>query len=393
MTKIWKVGVLKDSATMILGQHGLHNAFRGLPDVEVVAHVDSNPDNLAAKLDASGARRHYADYVEMLDQERPDIVVLCSRHPGEHLPQIRTAAERGCHIYCEKPLTANLPEADEIVRIAEQTRIKICMAHPARYDLSFRTMKSMIEAGEIGTPLTAYGRGKSDHRGGGEDLIVLGTHILDLQTFIFGAPEYVMADVTLQNRPIVKEDRAEKTVEPIGPSAGDSVFASFRFPNGVRGSFESRRGLTSGESVRETGIVDMGLCVVGTKGALSMRFKDFPWPPVEKLRISRRPGPIEDGSCFEEVTVTEDRSIPGAEPLDCSRCGRAIDVPPTMLFLNANRFAAWDLICSIQEDRLPVSNIYNARLAQEMIQGIYASSLSRRVVSFPLKERTHPLAG
>jgi hypothetical protein len=200
-----------------------------------------------------------------------------------------------------------------------------------------------------------------------------------------------MADVTLNNRPIVKKDREEKTVEPIGPSAGDSVFAVFRFPNGVRGTFESRRGLTSGESVQRTGIVDMGLCVVGTKGALSMRFKDYPYPPVEKLRISRRPGPVEDASVFEDVPVAEERSIPGAEPLDCSRCGRSLDVPKAMLFLNSNRFAAWDLICAIKEDRLPVSNVYSARLAQEMIQGIYASSLAGSVVRFPLVERKHPL--
>jgi len=390
MSKIWKVGILKDSSMTMLGLHGLHNAFRGLPDVDVVAHVDSNTDNLAAKLDSSSARRHYSDYIEMLEKEKPDIAVICSRHPYEHLPQIRIAAERGCHIYCEKPLAATLSEADEIVRIAERAQIRICMAHPARYDLSFRTMKKMIEAGEIGTPLTAYGRGKSDHRGGGEDMIVLGTHILDLQTFIFGTPEYVMADVTLQNRPIVRKDREEKTVEPIGPSAGDSVFASFQFPNGVRGIFESRRGLSSSESVKRTGIVNMGLCVVGTKGSLSMRFKDFPCQPVEKLRISRRSGPMEDASFYEEVPVMEERSIPGAEPLDYSRCGR-MDVPDARFFLEANRFAAWDLICSIREDRQPVSNMYNARLAQEMIQGIYASSLSKSVVKFPLADRTHPL--
>ncbi|MBN1863349.1 MAG: Gfo/Idh/MocA family oxidoreductase [Victivallales bacterium] len=390
MSKIWKVGIVMDSSRMMLGLHGLHNAFRGLPDVDVVAHVDSNTENLAAKLDSSGARRHYSDYIEMLEKEKPDIVVLCSRHPCDHLPLISTAAERGCHIYCEKPLAANLPEADEIVKIAEQRQIKICMAHPARYDLAFLAMKKMIEVGEIGTPLTAYGRGKCDHRGGGEDMIVLGTHILDLQTFIFGAPECVMADVTLKNRPIVKADREEKTVEPIGPSAGDSVFASFRFPNGVRGIFESRRGLAGSESVQRTGIVNMGLCVVGTKGAISMRFKDFPARPVEKLRISRRPGPVEDSSSFEEVPVREERSIPGAEPLDYSRCGR-MDVPEAGFFLEANRFAAWDLICSIMEDRQPVSNIYNARLAQEMIQGIYASGLSGSVVKFPLAERTHPL--
>jgi hypothetical protein len=199
-----------------------------------------------------------------------------------------------------------------------------------------------------------------------------------------------MADVTLKNRPIARKDREEKTVEPIGPSAGDSIFASFHFPNGVRGIFESRRGLSSGEMVKKTGIVNMGLCVVGTKGAISMRFKEFPSHPVEKLRISRRAGPIEDASSDEEVPIMEERSIPGAEPLDYSRCGR-MDVPDARFFLEANRFAAWDLICSIREDRQPVSNMYNARLVQEMIQGIYASSLSRRVVTFPLTDRTHPL--
>jgi hypothetical protein len=50
VSKTWKVGVVKHSPKTMLGLHGLHNAFRGLPDVDVVAHVDSNVDNLAAKL-------------------------------------------------------------------------------------------------------------------------------------------------------------------------------------------------------------------------------------------------------------------------------------------------------------------------------------------------------
>ncbi len=391
MVKVWKVAVLKDTAKPMLGGHGLHNAFRGLPGVEVVAHVDSIPDNLAAKLDASGAKRHYGDYREMLDQESPDIVVLCSRHPGDHLPQIRAAAEKGCHIYCEKPLAANLIEVDEIVRIAENSNIKICLAHPARYDLSFLTMKRRVEEGAIGKPLSVITRGKCDHRGGGEDLIVLGTHMLDFLAFLFGTPETVMADVTLNNQPIVKKDREEKTVEPIGPSAGDHVFAAFRFANGVRGTFESRRGLSSFETVQKTGVVEMGVCVVGTRGALSLRFKDSADAPFEKLRLRRRPGPVEDGSFFEEVPVEEKRVIPGAEPLDFSRCGKTPDVPAAGLFLTSNRYAAWDLINAVVEDRQPVSNIYSARLAQEMIQGIYASSLSQRGVAFPLADRKHPL--
>jgi predicted dehydrogenase len=382
MGRTWRVGIVKDTSKPMLGLHGLHTAFRGLPDVDVVAHVDSNTDDLEQKMAYTGARRHYLALADMLDHETPDIVVLCSRHPYDHIEQIQAAAEAGCHVYCEKPLTASLLEADRIVELAEDNRIIICVAHLARYALIFRTMKSMVEAGEIGVPVTAYGRGKCDHRGGGEDLIVLGTHILDLQTFLFGPPEYVYADVTASGRPIVSTDRTP-TVEPIGPAAGDEIFAHFRFPGNVRGIFESRRGLLNPTS----GATYMGITVIGTEGALSVRFQDT---TTRKLRISRRPGPPEDGSCFEDVPVTEDRTIAGAEPLDYSLCGQK-DVPVATYFLEANRLAVWDLIRAIEEGRQPVSNVYTARLALEMTYGIYASHLSGRVVRFPLEDRAHPL--
>lgn len=384
MARTWKVGIVKDTAQPMLGLHALHTAFRGLPNVDVVGHVDSNDDDLQRKLSYTQARRHYLTLTDMLEHEAPDIVVLCSRHPYEHLGQIEAVAAAGCHIYCEKPLTASLLEADRIVEIAERARIRLCMAHPSRYALSFRTMKAMVEAGEIGTPVTIYGRGKSDHRGGGEDLIVLGTHILDLQTFFFGAPLSVYAEVTTQGRPIVATDRTE-TVEPIGPAAGDQVFACFSFPGNVRGIFESRRLLHDPAS----DLSHMGITVMGTKGTLSMRFRDIGGPEA-RLRLSRQSTPPEDDTCYEDVPLTEDRFIPGAAPLEYSLCGQP-DIPVAPFFLESNRFAVWDLMCAIEEDRQPISNVHNARLAAEMICGIYASSLSRRMLTFPLKERAHSL--
>jgi predicted dehydrogenase len=281
-------------------------------------------------------------------------------------------------------MTISLEEADQIIELAEKHHIKICMAHPARYSQAFRTMKKMVEAGEIGTPLTIYSRGKCDHRGGGEDLIVLGTHILDLQTFFFGAPESVFADVTTDGKPVIKTDRSQ-TVEPLGSVAGDEIFAYFRFPDNIIGTFESRKNLFNWENKT----VHMGITITGTKGSLSMRFNDN--VPVEsKLRISRIPAPPEDNTCYEEVELVEPRTIPGAEPLDYSLCGK-LGIPSKPFFLESNHFAAWDLIQSIQEDRLPESNQYNARLAQEMIYGIYASHLSGQKVTYPLISRIHPL--
>jgi predicted dehydrogenase len=384
MSRIWKIGIVKDTAQPMLGLHALHVAFRGLPNVEIVAHVDSNPADIAKKMAFTQAKRHYSGYLEMLDREKPDIVVLCSRHPGDHLAQITAAVERGCHIYCEKPMTADLREADEIVKLVDEKHVKLCVAHPVRYTLAYLTMKQMIERGEIGTPFTAYGRGKCDHRGGGEDMIVLGTHILDLETFLFGEPQRVWADVKTNGHPISRQDR-EKTVEPIGPAAGDDIYACYNFPNAVRGIFESRRNLPGPSS----GIVQMGLTVNGSKGALSMRFNDAA-TPVCNLHISRKPLPPEDETESEEVPLAETRSIPGAKPLDYSLCGQP-DIPHASFFLDANRFAVWDLMNAIEEDRQSVSNVFNARTALEMIYGVYASSLAKKEIELPLINRVHPL--
>ena len=379
----WKVAIVKDSSKSMFGLHGLHAAFRGIPNVQVVAHVDSNTDNLEQKLAQTQAQRHYLTCREMLEHESPDIVVVTSRHPGDHLEQIRMIAQKGCHIYCEKPVSDSLEEADEIDRIAKENCVKIGMAHPSRHDLGFLTMKRMIEAGEIGTPLTVVGRGKCDHRGGGEDLIVLGTHILDLQTYFFGAPESVMADIRIAGRLAELSDMAA-TKEPIGPALGDEIFAAFQLKNGVRSIFESHRGLYQPEQ----SVPHMGIRLMGTQGVLSMRFDDGGCQP---LLISRQRCFPEDNPDFKEVPLQEDRSIPGAAPLDYTLCGQT-GVPPARWFMEANRFAVWDLMQAIEEDREPIANLADARVALEMIYGIYAAHLSRRTVTFPLKNRAHPLA-
>lgn len=369
MNRIWKIGVVWNTALPHLGGHDTHLAFRGLPDTEIVGLADSNLEKIDERMAAVRAKRHYSDFEEMFDREKPDIAVFSSRSPEEHFAQIRAAAERGIHVLCEKPMSNDLEEADELIRLAEQHKIKIAVALLARHALVFRTMKQLIGEGAIGTPLTFYGRGKEDERGGGEDMVVLGTHILDLGCFLFGNPESVSAEVTVEGRPLRRSDRSV-TKEPLGPVAGDNVFATLRFPNAVRGIFESRKGLFRKQ-------VRMGVSVVGSEGILSVRYDND-----RKLRLSRTAFPPEDEAAYEEVPLTETRTIPGAE---------VIDFGGFKYFTENNRFAARDLIRAIVEDRQPEANAYNARTTLEIINGVYASSLAGRVIPLPLKERKHPL--
>lgn len=377
--KQWKVALHMDTTVRTLGLHGLHAAFWGLPNVEVVALYESQTKDIGQKLSRTRAKRHYTDYVEMLEKETPDIVVLSSRLPKPHFEQIREAAKRGCHIYCEKPLTTNLEEADEIIRLAEAHQIKIAMAHPCRNGLAFVKMKELIEEGKIGTPLTVQGWGKSDHRGGGEDMMTLGTHIFDLMVYLFGAPETVTGDVRVKGVPF-SGPPLNQTTEDIGPAAGDEIFATFRFAEGVRGIFESRRGIYNSKTNR------MGISVIGSEGMLSCRFSDGDAEP-QPLRFQNAPVAPAHASFSEEIKLVEKRVIPGAEPLVYNVPG----MPRGPIFAEAGRFAAWDLMRAIEEDRPPIANLQDARTALEMILGVYASHLANKTLPLPLEDRRHPL--
>src|SRR5947209_5794362 len=114
------------------------------------------------------------------------IVAVADRHLDQHRDMVIACAEAGASIFLEKPMCRDLVEADAMVTACERHHVKLAIAHQTRYSPRLVRIKEMIAAGRIGQLLEMRGRGKEDSRVGGEDLMVLGTHILDLMRFIAG---------------------------------------------------------------------------------------------------------------------------------------------------------------------------------------------------------------
>ena len=95
-----------------------------------------------------------------------------------------------------------------------------------------------LRAGKFGKLLWTRARPKDDARGGGEELLVHGTHWFDLMIDIGGPPRWVSSHITVAGRDAVRADRREGS-EPVGPVAGDNIAAVFGFDGGVRGLFDS----------------------------------------------------------------------------------------------------------------------------------------------------------
>ena len=86
-------------------------AFVGVEAAEIVALADPDEAGRAAAVAKTGALRGYADYVEMIEVEQPDIAVVASREIGDHLDLVLNCVERGVHVYMEKPVAASMAEA------------------------------------------------------------------------------------------------------------------------------------------------------------------------------------------------------------------------------------------------------------------------------------------
>jgi len=66
-----------------------------------------------------GAAAAYGSYEELVADPDVDVIYVATPH-ALHLEHARLAFEAGKHVLCEKPLTLNIAEAEELVRLARE---------------------------------------------------------------------------------------------------------------------------------------------------------------------------------------------------------------------------------------------------------------------------------
>lgn len=345
--------------------HGLDVVWRDVPEVEVVAVADEDAAGRAAAQKRTGAPRGYADYRQLIEKERPQLVSVASRWLDAHRDMVAACAGYGSHVFLEKPLARTLAEADEMVDACERAHVKLAIAHQTRYSPRLERVKELIAGGQLGEVLELRGRGKEDSRGGGEDLMVLGSHVMDLARALAGEVKWCFAEVMDGEKRVARAD-VRQGAEGIGPLAGDRIQATYGLRGGAHFHFASRRGAGTGAS-------RFGLAVHGSKGVLWMGTGYL--PPVYFLADPNWPAGRGQAKWVEVTSA----GVGAPEPL------------PDGGAHAANVLIARDLIRAIETDRPPLGSLYDGRAALEMILAVYESHRINAPVPLPLKERSHPL--
>ncbi|HEV8633919.1 MAG TPA: Gfo/Idh/MocA family oxidoreductase [Chloroflexota bacterium] len=141
----------------------LMRRFAELPNVEMVAIADTTPEvaeinthsassrahTIRTALDELGVQKHYDDWRELLDKERPDIVINNSEN-NRHGEIVEASAAHGAHVMVEKPMAASLYEALRMARACQRRGVKLSVNWPSTWDGRIRAMKRLIDEGAIG---------------------------------------------------------------------------------------------------------------------------------------------------------------------------------------------------------------------------------------------------
>jgi len=346
--------------------HGMDVLFNDLPGVQVVAIADPVPVGREATAKRCGALRQYADYREMLAKEKPQLVSIAPRWSDQHHAMAMASLEAGAHLYMEKPITPTLTDADEILALADKRGLKIAVAHQMRLAPNIVHLKRKLTEGLIGDVAQVRAWGKQDDRAGGEDMLVLGTHLFDMIRNLVGEPAWCTARILYQGREFTRAD-ARTVKEQIGLVGGTEIEAQFAFASGVMAGFTSRAAL------RQT-VAHWGMELIGSKGTVRILMDVF--PQVFLLDAGKW-----------EASGKTDRWLP-------------LNDDPTLNFTAeqrgfgpANRRVVDDWLEAIRTNREPACSGRGAMRALEMVMAVYHAGLSGQRVLLPLTDRRHPLAG
>ena len=281
---------------------------------------------------------------------------------------IVAACENGAKgIYMEKPYCLDLGEAEEIGNALAANNTKLAVAHRNRYHPLLSTLHKMIADGAVGQVSEIRGRGKEDRRGGGEDLWVLGTHVLNLARQFVGRFTSCSATLLQNGVPVTKKD-CRPGNEALGTLAGNELHARYLTESKIPVYFDSIQNRGS----RQAGF---GLIIVGNEGMINLRCDETPFAFYQK-GTPWNPSP--NSRSWQPIGLEG----PGSKSLTQNQ----------LHDVHHHITACEDLISAIENDQQPLCNHVEGMETIEMVMGAFESHRQGgKSVPFPLLIKSNPL--
>ena len=286
----------------------------------------------------------FSNIDEFLAQNNLDLICVCNES-GRHGEAIKAAAQAGKHILSEKPLEVTADKVDEVIKVCNENGVKLGCVLQNRCSADYVLLETAVKDGKLGKLLMGnahinwyrseeYYSG-SDWRGtlqydGGAALMNQGIHTIDLLINLMGEVSSVFGKVHTSVHKIEGED------------VGSAIL---NFNGGAIGNITAGTALYPGYPER--------LEIYGEKGSVLM----------------------EAGKIVE--WNVPDTTAPNTASKDGDGSGAA---DPTAIGHQNHKTVLADMLMAIQEGRSPMVGGDEARKAVAVINAIYNSSKSEKLV-------------
>lgn len=119
--------------------------------VAVCDVVEAQMEELLKKhgLEQENSIRRYTDYRRMLEETQPELVSIATES-GVHAEIAIYCIQHNINVIIEKPMAMSMKDANEIVRLAEEKKVKVGACHQNRFNIAVQEMRHALEEGRFG---------------------------------------------------------------------------------------------------------------------------------------------------------------------------------------------------------------------------------------------------
>ena len=324
--------------------------------LEIAAVCDVQEDHMETLLAKHGLQadtsiKRYTDYKAMLEEAQPELVSIATES-GLHAEIAIFCIKHGVHVIIEKPMAMSMADANEIIRLSEEKKVKVSACHQNRFNIAIQEMRQALEEGRFGKLshgsihvrwnrnqnyyTQAPWRGTWDQDGGA--LMNQCIHGIDLLRWTFGGE---IAEVYGQTR---QQFHDYLEAEDVG-------MAVVKFKNGAIATIEGTTNVYP-KNLEET------LYIFGEKGTVKI-----------------------GGTSTNNIDVWD-----FSDETEADTKNKGLEEASSNVYGNGHTSLFADVINAIQTDRKPYVDAYAGRDALELVLAIYKSQKEGKAVKLPLGE-------
>jgi scyllo-inositol 2-dehydrogenase (NAD+) len=250
-------------AVLGLGRLGYWHAENLATRIEgaKLVHVVASRKERAKEVAGTLGVEVWSDSPDLVMQDpNIDAVIICTP-TSTHAELIEMAARCGKQIFVEKPLTIDWEEAKKIIRVLEDARVVCQVGFMRRFDPAYQEAKRLIEAGEIGIPLSFKAVSRDPGSPPPEYIQNSGGIFLDMAIHDFDLARFLLAsEVTSVSAygNVLKHEFMREAGDV------DQSITYLTFHSGAVGDIETSRNSAYGYDIRAEVIGTEGVLRIGT---------------------------------------------------------------------------------------------------------------------------------